>query len=271
MPRIQINGVTIYYEEQGSGNETIVFAHGLLLNLNMFDQQVDALKSRYRCVAYDFKGQGKSEITDNGYDMETLTLEAVELIEKLNCGPCHFVGLSMGGFIGLRLAIRHPHLLKSLILMDTSSDPEPRKNLLKYNVLNFIARWFGLKVVINKVMPILFGESFLTDPDKDEIKTDWEKTIISNHRIGITKAVKGVTTRKGITDELHKINIPTLILVGEMDTATVPEESKKMHSLIKNSEFKIIPKAGHSSTIEEPLTVNNAMEKFMRHFEPVTT
>ena len=131
MPTIQTNGANLYYQEHGSGDETIVFAHGLLCNSNMFNRQIDALKSRYRCIAFDFRGQGKSEVTANGYDMETLTLDTVELIQKLNCGPCHFVGLSMGGFVGLRLAIRHAHLLKSLTVIDSSAGTEPSKNVPK--------------------------------------------------------------------------------------------------------------------------------------------
>jgi len=269
MPTIQTKGANLYYEEHGSGDETIVFAHGLLLNSNMFNGQIDALKNRYRCIAFDFRGQGKSEVTRNGYDMETLTLDAVELIEKLNCGPCHFVGLSMGGFIGLRLAIQHPHLLRSLTIADSSADTEPKENVPKYNKLNFIARWFGLGLVINKVMPILFAKPFLTDTNRRELMKEWKKVIVSNHRIGITKAVKGVITRRGVMDELHKINTPTLILVGEMDTATTPEKSEKMQAMIKNAELKIIPNAGHSSTIEESEAINEAMENFLKQVEPV--
>jgi len=268
MPTIQTNGINLNYQEHGSGDETIVFAHGLLCNSNMFNGQIDALKDRYRCIAFDFRGQGKSEVTANGYDMETLTLDAVELIQKLNCGPCHFAGLSMGGFVGLRLAIQHPQLLKSLTLMDSAAGAEPRESLHKYKMLNFIARWFGLGVVANSVMPILFAPPFLTDPNRRDIKKEWKKAIVSNHRIGITKAVKGVIHRKGVVDDLNKINTPTLILVGEMDTATPPEVSKQMHELIENSELVVIPNAGHSSTIEEPEAINAAMENFLKHLEP---
>ena len=268
MPIIQTNGINLFYQEHGSGDETIVFGHGLLCNSDMFNAQIEALKNRYRCIAFDFRGQGKSEVTSDGYDMETLTLDVVDLIKKLNCGPCHFVGLSMGGFIGLRLAIEHPHLLSSLILLDTSAGKEPSKNVPKYNKLNFIARWFGLGLVINKVMPILFAEPFLTDPAREEIRNVWKKAVVSNNKIGITKAVKGVITRRGVKDELHKINTPTLILVGELDTATPVEVSKQMHGLIKNSELQIIPRAGHSSSIEEPGAINVAMENFLKQLQP---
>jgi len=68
MPLIRVNGAALYYEEHGTGPETIVFAHGLLWSCRMFDAQVALLKEHYRCVAFDFRGQGQSEVTRSGYD-----------------------------------------------------------------------------------------------------------------------------------------------------------------------------------------------------------
>ena len=127
MPTLRLNGAEIYYEDHGAGAETIVFAHGLLWSGRMFDDQVRALKDRYRCITFDFRGQGQSEVTPSGYDMDTLSEDAAALIETLGCAPCHFLGLSMGGFIGQRLALHHAHLIKSLMLLETSADPEPEE------------------------------------------------------------------------------------------------------------------------------------------------
>ena len=106
MPRLTANGCDLYYEDTGSGRESIVFAHGLLWSGRMYDDQVAALKGRFRCITFDFRGQGQSQITKSGYDMDDLTLDAGGLIERLGVAPCHFVGLSMGGFVGMRLAAR---------------------------------------------------------------------------------------------------------------------------------------------------------------------
>ncbi len=63
----------------------------------------------------------------------------------------------MGGFVGIRLASENPELLNSLTLLGTSADPEPKWNVPKYRMLNLIARWLGLRAVVGRVMPILFG------------------------------------------------------------------------------------------------------------------
>ena len=136
MPTLQVNGAELFYDERGSGSETVVFAHGLLFDGRMFDAQVAALSGRFRCLTFDFRGQGRSAVTPDGYDMDTLADDAAALIEALGASPCHFVGLSMGGFVGLRLASRRPELLRSLALVDSSADPEPADNLPRYRLLN---------------------------------------------------------------------------------------------------------------------------------------
>src|SRR5271156_3136985 len=98
MPYILVNGVNLYYEDTGHGRETIVFAHGLLWSGKMFAAQVAHLKDRYRVITYDHRGQGKSEVTESGYDMDSLAEDEAALIKALGAAPCHVAGLSMGGF-----------------------------------------------------------------------------------------------------------------------------------------------------------------------------
>ena len=263
MPKLRINDAEIYFEEHGTGPETIVFAHGLLWSGRMFDNQVNALKNRYRCITFDFRGQGQSEVTKSGYDIDTLSEDAAALIEALQCSPCHFLGLSMGGFVGLRLAIHRPALLKSLMLLETSADPEPKENIGRYRLLNFFARWLGLRFVVDRVMQIMFGEKFLSDAGRAKEKEEWRERMIANHRIGITRAVKGTISRAGVYDQLDKITIPTLIVVGDQDVATVPAKAERMHARIRGSKLVVISGAGHTSTVEEPGAVNAALEEFL--------
>jgi pimeloyl-ACP methyl ester carboxylesterase len=263
MPKIDVNGARLYYEKHGTGPETIVFAHALLWSGRMYDHQVNALKNRYRCVTFDFRGQGQSDVARSGYDMDTLSKDAAALIEALDCAPCHFVGLSMGGFVGMRLAVRRPDLIRSLVLLDTSADPEPQESARRYRLLNFIARWLGLTVVADRVMQIMFGEKFLNDPARRALKAEMRQRLIANHRIGITRAVNGVIQRPGICDALERITAPTLIMVGDQDVATPLIRAERIHARIHGSKLIHIPGAGHTSTIEEPEAVNAALEAFL--------
>ena len=178
MPNINVNGVNLHYTDTGGGGAAIVFSHGLIMSGKMFSAQIERLKGRYRCITYDHRGQGGSQVTDSGYDMDTLTDDAVALINELGIAPCHFVGLSMGGFVGMRLASRHPQLVRSLALLETSADEEPEENAPKYRMLNFVARWFGLGLVVGKVMPILFGKTFMSDPSRSADRKLWRDRIV---------------------------------------------------------------------------------------------
>lgn len=126
MPRVRVNGAELHYEDTGGGPEAVVMAHGLLLSGRMFDGVVAGLRDRYRCVTFDFRGQGASPVVPARYDLDVLTEDAAGLIRALGCGPCHFLGFSMGGFVGMRLAVRRPELVRSLVLVGTSASREPR-------------------------------------------------------------------------------------------------------------------------------------------------
>jgi 3-oxoadipate enol-lactonase len=265
MPHIRVNNVNLYYQDTQKGAETIVFAHGLLWSHKLFAAQVEHLKDRYRIIAYDHRGQGQSEVTERGYDIDNLTTDAAELIKALQVGSCHFVGLSMGGFVGMRLAARHPELVTSLTLLETSAQPEPPENAGRYKMLSMVVNLLGIWAVKGPVMKIMFGHTFLNDTHRTAQRKYWEKELLSNRKT-ITRSVQGVTERKEVADELSTIKCPVLIMAGDQDTATPPEKARFIHEQLPGSKLVIIPGAGHSSTIEEPAFVNKELDNFLsRH------
>ena len=271
MAKIKVNGVELFYEDTGGSGEPVLFSHGLLWNTSLFAPQAAALKGRFRCISYDHRGQGQSADADGSeIGMDSLTEDAVALIQALGLGKVHFCGLSMGGFIGMRLAARFPHLVRSLILCETSADAEPQENIAKYKRLNFVARWLGLRFVTAKVMPILFGRTSLTDPKRAAERADWARQMGGNRR-SIWRAVNGVINRSAVIDELPRISAPTLVIVGEEDVATIPAKAERIAKAIPNARLVRIPKAGHSSTVEEPQAVNAAILDFLATLPVVNT
>jgi pimeloyl-ACP methyl ester carboxylesterase len=263
MPHAKVNGRSLYYEEHGAGPEAIVFAHGLLWSGRMFEAQVGALKSRYRCVTFDWPGQGQSEVTRDGYDMDTLAADAAALVKQLSAVPCHFAGLSMGGFVAMRMGIHYPELVRSLILMETSADPEPPENIPKYKLLSLISRWLSMRLVAGKTMQIMFGQAFLNDPARREQRERWKGYLLANNQTGIARALKGVIEREGVYEKLGKIQAPTLVIVGEQDVATVPAKAERIQQAIPGARLVRIPNAGHTSSVEEPEAVTRAIEEFL--------
>lgn len=266
MPIININNADIYYEDSAP-NDTqkpiMVFAHGLLWNTRMYDKQVEHFQEDYRCIAFDFRGQGQSQITKSGYDMESLTEDTLGLLAALGIEKCHFVGLSMGGFVAQRIAIKQPELLLSLTLLETSADPEDPKNVPQYRKLIKAIRWLGIKRVSNKVMPIMFGNSFLADKLRKSDRKEWLTMLQGNRKGGVVKATMGVIERSGTYEQLGIITTPTLIIVGDEDAATPYAKSERMHFAIKGSKLAVIKGAGHTATVEEPEQVNRVMSQFL--------
>jgi len=271
MPDVTLNGARLHVRVDGHGEEAVVFLHGLLFSSRMFDEQVNALKGRYRCIRLDFRGQGRSEVTPDGYDMDSLAADVVALIEALDCAPCHLVGFSMGGFVGLRVALARPELLRSLVLMNTAAEAERPAKRLRYRLLNFVARRFGLERVIGAVMPLMFSDAFVSDPAQKERLQRWVDMVLANDRVGVTRAVRGVTTRESVLDRLDAIDRPTLIIAADQDRATPPARARRLNHAIHGSRMLSLPGVGHMSPAEAPEAVNRALAAFFESLADSST
>jgi pimeloyl-ACP methyl ester carboxylesterase len=264
MNRVRVNDVSLAVEDRGDG-PVVCFSHGLLLSSEMYAAQIGSLSAGYRCIAWDHRGQGRSDVPAGRIvTIDQCYEDAVALIEQLDCGAVHFAGLSMGGFVGLRLAARRPDLVRSLILIDSAGDSEPAANVSKYRRLNLVARLFGVSGrLADRVMPIMFGTTFLNDPDREIERRRWRTRLMQNRR-SIYKAVNGVIERDGVMDELPRVAAPTLVLHGSEDVAIAAERAHRTCDAIPGARFVEIPAAGHSSTIEQPETMTTLIREFIR-------
>jgi 3-oxoadipate enol-lactonase len=261
MPMLHVNGTELYYEDTGGSGPAILFSHGLLWDTSLFAPQIAALKCRYRCVAYDHRGQGQSADSDlRAIDMETLFADAVALIEALDLKPVHVCGQSMGGFVAMRLGARRPDLVSSLLLLDTSADPEPRQNVLKYRLWNWFARRFG--GFGDATMPMMLGRSTLSDPAHTAECDAWRRRPRSNRR-SLWRAINGAIERPSVYHELSCITAPTLVMVGEEDIVTVPAKAERIAAAIAGAKLVRIPRACHIVTLEQPQAVTRAIGGFL--------
>jgi pimeloyl-ACP methyl ester carboxylesterase len=263
MPEVIANGIRLHYTVVGRGEETIVFSHSFLASSEHFRPQLEALSDRYHCIAFDHRGHGYSEVPREGYDMETIYDDAEGFIEALGCGPCHFVGLSTGGFVGMRLAIRRPDLLRSLVLMDTSADEEPPLMAQQYKFLGHIVRRVGWRPVLGMVMRKMFARKFLDDPAQRAEVEAWRARFLTMDTFAGPEFGVGISSRESVFSQLGRIRVPTLVMVGEQDIATPPSRARRLAAGIEGAELVVIPDAGHLCTVEEPAAVNAALEQFL--------
>ncbi|TXL62338.1 alpha/beta fold hydrolase [Aeromicrobium terrae] len=258
MALFALNGTDVNVEDTGAPDgkpdaPAILFGHGLLFSGRMYAAQVEALRGDYRCITIDFRGQGLSKpAADGRYDMDTLTTDVVALIDQLGLETLHYVGLSMGGFVGMRLAARHPERLRSLTLLDTSAGPEDPEKVSQYRLLGNIYRWIGMRPLIGKVSQIMFGRSTLDGPRGDAVVAELVEIVGGAQRKGMRGAIAGVTDREPCEDLLSSITTPTLVIVGAEDVATPVAKSEVIASGIAGSRLEVVEGAGHSSTMEQP-------------------
>jgi 3-oxoadipate enol-lactonase len=265
MPTIELNGTSLYYEDTGPGStgETIAWSHGLLWDTSLFAAQIAALRGRYRCIAWDHRGQGRSASDHRRcIGMELVAQDAIALLDRLETGAVHFVGLSMGGFVAMRVAARRSDLVRKLVLLETSSDPEPMENVGRYRLLTAAVRMVGAWSVRGRAAPIMLGRAILGDPARRAEVAGYMKTMTA--RRDVWRAVNGVIDRAGIHDELSRIRAPTLVIVGDEDVATPRPKADRIVAAIEGARLVTIPRAGHSSPVEEPAAVTAAIEGFLR-------
>ena len=262
MPMMQLRNTSIHFNRVGHGSETIVFIHGLMLASESYEAQVEALKARYRIITYDLRGQGLSDKTREGLDIDSLSEDAIALIETVSDSSVHLVAFSMGTFIAMRVAARRPDLVRSLCLIGPSADAEEPENMPKYRRLIWFVSLFGPRLVAGRLMKILFGDTYLNAPEMAPQRQRWrhvvERLPRALHRAAATSA-----HRKSVAGELENIVAPTLIVSGDEDRPISPARARAVHAGIAGSRFVPFERTGHAVMIERAEAFNALLGAFL--------
>jgi pimeloyl-ACP methyl ester carboxylesterase len=264
MPEATVTGTRYAYIDEGSG-PLVLFGHGLLASKEMFRAQIDALSDRFRVVSVDWPGHAGSGPPPEGWDFWRMAEDTASLVrDVLGETEGVFAGLSQGGFGFMRLALRHPDMVRGLILMDTSAGPEPAENLEPYQQLAGAMLHGDDEVRLaaaSAAAGILYGATWRAmNPEGLEHEI---ALMLGHDRDGQYAAEQAVFTRDDISDQIASISAPTLVVCGEEDVATVPEKAQFIAAQIADAELVMIPEAGHHSALENPGPVNEAIERFL--------
>jgi pimeloyl-ACP methyl ester carboxylesterase len=125
-----------------------------------------------------------------------------------------------------------------------------------------VTRAFGTRPLLKPIMKIMFGHSFLRDPAKAGLRESLKGELLANDVRGSVLALRGVLDRAGLMDELGAIRTPTLVVSGEEDLAVRPERSRRTAERIPGARFVLLPRAGHTSSLEQPEAVTAALREF---------
>jgi len=256
--KVKVNGIELNYEVEGSG-PWVVMSHSLACDLHMWDPQAKVLASKYTVLRFDTRGHGKSDAPAGAYTFETLSDDAKGLIDALGIKSCHWVGLSMGGMIGQVFALRHPGLVKSLVLADTSSRyPAEAKTLWDSRIAT--AREKGMDALVDGTLARWFTDGVRST--KREVCAGVAEMIRATPVTGYVGCCHAIPTIN-VTERLKEIKCPTLVIVGEQDTGTPVDMARAIHAAMPGSQLTIIPSAAHLSNLEQPEAFNWALFGFL--------
>jgi 3-oxoadipate enol-lactonase len=258
--QIKANGISINYTLTGdSAGPVVTLSHSLATNLDMWQPQLPVLEARFRVLRFDTRGHGGTEVPTGPYTLEQLAADAYSLLQQLGIDRTHFIGLSMGGMIAQALALRHPEVLQSLVLCDTSSRV-PSEAHPVWDERIRIAETEGMEPHVEPTIGRWFTPGFLAQrpPVVDTIRQMIRSTDPKGY-VGCSQAIRMLD----YTDDLNRIKIPTLVIVGDSDPGTPVAASRTIHERINDSRLSILRSASHLSNIEQAGAFNEAVSGFL--------
>lgn len=277
-----VNGTGLRVEEAGGGAQTVVFSPALFTNRALFDAPFAALSGDYRCIRYDHRGQGDSGLgarqpSRHLLGTEGLYEDAVALLDQLGVESCHWVGASIGGFVGVRLAVRHPDRVRSLVLIGFSARRLSRADLRRIDMLGWMLRAsrplgpVGAAVrrrVTEQVMRNMLGTTFMSDPTRAGDRERWRQRFAAQVVPEAVPMLREVFGHPGNPPELlTRIQAPTLLISGEDELAALGEahnDPLQAQRIIPGARLVTIPGAGHMVLVEQPEAGTAAISAFIR-------
>ncbi len=256
--KIKANNIDINYCLEGPAQAPVVMlSNSLMSNYSMWDYQMQVLTARYRVLRYDQRGHGATQTTPGPYSVELLADDACALMDALDIGSVHFVGLSMGGFTGQILAAKNPEKLISLVLCDTACDMQPKS---LWNERIAAAREKGIEALVSGTLERWFTPSFHETgrEDLEKVRSMILGTGVEGY-IACAQAIRDMF----LCDKLAEITVPTLVLVGAEDPACPVSAAEVLHRGITGSELAVLANAAHLPNIEQRVAFNEVVLGFL--------
>ena len=251
MPFATVNGTRLFYEDHGSG-PAIVFAHGRGGNHLSWWRQVSEFQAGHRCITFDQRGWGLSEGPAEPPDPGTVTADLVGLLDYLGIESAVLVAQSMGGVSSLGVALHHPERVAGLVLADTTGGvgdasvislladvhpPEdPFRRALSDSFIDShpdLTFLFGSIGRINQPMPVTVVSGLFQNPDGPHAA------------------------------DLARMNVPTLLVVGEEDKIFPVHVIQAVQRLIPGGRIEVVPGAAHSTHFEQADVFNGLLREFI--------
>jgi pimeloyl-ACP methyl ester carboxylesterase len=258
------SGVELGYESAGAGRP-VVWLHAFPLARPMWRPQLEAVPDGWSYLAPDLRGFGESDpfgVTESR-SVDTMADDVAGLLDALGVtGRVVVGGLSMGGYVALAFARRHPDRLAGLILADTRAEAdsdEARANRDK-QIAGLASQ--SVADLFETMLPKLLGDT--SRARRPEVVAEARRVAAAQSSAGVADALRALRDRPDATPDLGRVEVPTLVLVGAEDTVTPPSAAEALVRGIPGARLVTVPEAGHLSNLEQPAAFNRAVEELLR-------
>jgi 3-oxoadipate enol-lactonase len=258
MPVAEVRGRRLHYTDTGGSGMPLVLSHGFLLDGDMFDHQVKALAGRNRIITWDQRGHGRSESIKGPFDYWHSADDLGGLLDQLGVERAVVGGMSQGGFVSLRFALKYPERTAGSVLIDTQAGTEDPDKALQYDLMHEV--WVGSgpnDQLLEMVAAIIIGNQ---RPESAGWIAKWNAMDPAT----LTPIYRTLMNRDDVTARLREIPAPAIVIHGTDDVAIDVSLAEKLCAGLSGCRGVLrIEGAGHSSNMTHPEPVNSAIEAFL--------
>jgi len=259
VPTAHCNDIQLYYELHGPEDAPVlVLSNGIMMSTASWAFQVESLSRHLRVLTYDCRGMWKSDHPAGPYAMEQHASDLAALLDVLNIPSAHIAGISYGAEISMVFALQHAQRTRSLVVIDGVSQIDP---------LLYGQTYPWLAAAEKQDPALLYQTSYHMNFSQGWISANKEFLEGSEERYAAINLQSFAELMKSfyalhITDRLADISAPTLIIVGEEDLIKGRRYSDILNRNIPNSEYVVVPGAGHALCLEKPDVLNSLLIGF---------
>jgi 3-oxoadipate enol-lactonase/4-carboxymuconolactone decarboxylase len=240
--------VELHYEVTGPADgPPVVLSGSLGSDLRMWDPQVPFLAAAgFRVIRYDHRGHGKSPAPTGPYTLSELASDALALLDRLELRRVSWVGLSLGGMVGMWLASHAPSRLERLVLCCTSASLGPAS---MWQERAAVARTKGMATLAEPVVDRWVTPGFASAQPET---VTWLREMVASHSPEGYASCCTAIEKMSIEDSLSTITAPTLVIAAADDPATPPEHGQRIAAAVPGARLEIVPDAAHLGNVEQP-------------------
>jgi pimeloyl-ACP methyl ester carboxylesterase len=266
------DGGSIHVVSRGEG-PPIVLSHGVTLSVRTWVKQMQSLPAAgFRTIAFDHRGHGNSTVGSQGHTLDTLADDVRSVVEGLDLRDAVLVGHSMGGIAVQLFCLRHPEIaaerVSGIVLLSSLSRTAVSGNPRLLSLIDWIARVtpeaggvLGLEHLGLLIARIGFGRK--PQPSHVELTRQMILACLPETRKAAPSALLGLD----LTDDLPRIEVPTLVIGGTNDVITPPAESRRIAKLVPGARLELLEGTGHMAMLEAADTVDRLIVEFAREVQ----